>query len=225
MDEPPSYSSGGSSSRADAHHPLFSSEVQTNPSPEYSPSPGRSELVLNASALASSSSSSVQDYVYRCKNIDVNLGSNVWGTSQPSYGANGIIEGKITFTGDVRHVSTILLKVCCCVFLYFRPRVSPSIVLQLEGKVITTFTERGLVSGAATNDIVHTEVELRPSPSGGWASSLPFEIPFPAYASGRQSRLAPTLITYQPGVTCEVKYSLKVTAVRKGLRLNERWAF
>lgn len=93
--------------------------------------------------------------------------------------------------------------------------------IQLGGRVQNTFTERGLVSGAANVDIVSTSTTLSPS-TGQWAFEHHFSMPIPSYAMGRHTLLPPSYMLYQPGVTSEIKYWIKATVVRKGFRRNDR---
>ncbi|EJD05723.1 uncharacterized protein FOMMEDRAFT_145158 [Fomitiporia mediterranea MF3/22] len=187
LDEPPSYA-GSVYSRS------------TVASPEYSPSPRLTELVIRSSSDASCISS--QAYVFRSKHIIVNLGPKEWGTSIPVYGGGGIVAGTFSLSGDLRNVSSVIVK--------------------LEGSVTNTYTERGLVAGTSSVDILKHSTPLSAPIAGDWTNDQPISIPFPTYADGRQSRLPPSSIFYQPGVSCVVKYRLKITVIRKGfMRRND----
>ena len=85
------------------------------PSPQYSPQAGRSELVLDSLSTITATATNVsnQDYVYCTKSLSINLGPKIWGTSAPSYGGGAVVEGTALLSGDLKHVSSVSLKVCC----------------------------------------------------------------------------------------------------------------
>ena len=100
MDSPPSY-------------PGSSSRTCSLPSPTYSETPSPTEYILQSPTGSSSvRSSSAQDFIYKLKNAEINLGARAWGTNTPIYGGNGLVEGRITLREDICNVSSITLKVC-----------------------------------------------------------------------------------------------------------------
>ncbi|KAH8117222.1 hypothetical protein DFH11DRAFT_1573802 [Phellopilus nigrolimitatus] len=179
LDHPPSYV-GSSSSRL-------------TPSPVYSPTPGQSEVLLRSSL--DSSRTSPQEYVYRTKNVELNLGPNVWGTSNPVFGSGTIVEGRAVLSGELKNISRI--------------------IISLEGRIVNTYTERGMVSGVSTTEVLSASTTLKPSNSGNWTQEHCL------LATVHNTCLPPSAVIYQPGVTCEVSYRVKLSVVRRGLRRND----
>lgn len=68
-------------------------------------------MVLQTPTLSENGGPSSQYYIYRAKNIEIDLGPKIWGTSLPSYGRDGVVEGRVTLSGDLKHVSSIVLTV------------------------------------------------------------------------------------------------------------------
>lgn len=215
-EQPPRYSSSSASSSSTGLDSYISEDYSTHltPCPRYSPTANGTELVLDAQGQSEATSSSGHEFVYRSNNITINLGPNHLGTKNPVFSNHAVIEGHVTLTGDLKGISSVSLKVLH--FLKSRESTRALTSCQkLEGKITNEFTERQL-----TAQIACVTTTILPSSSGVWSSSLPFAIPFPEYALGRQSRLPASLKTVQPLATSEVKYSLKATVVRKGLRRN-----
>ena len=114
VDQPPSYSFTAGSSSSSIRRDSYISNAgssRSHPSPQYSPTAARTELVIDTQTLADSPNISNQEYVYSCKNLELNLGPKIWGTSVPSFGSNGVIEGRISLSGDLKSVASIALKV------------------------------------------------------------------------------------------------------------------
>lgn len=96
------------------HPPSYSrSSTDSHPSPSYSPVAGLAELVLQSPSISESgiSSSSSSAYVYSTKNLELNLGPRAWGTSLASYGRNGIVEARVTLSGDLNNVTGVTVAV------------------------------------------------------------------------------------------------------------------
>lgn len=96
------------------HPPSYSrSSTDSRPSPSYSPVAGRAELVLQSPTISESGvpSSSSSAYVYQTKNLELRLGSRAWGTSLASYGRNGIVEARVTLSGDLKNVACVTVAV------------------------------------------------------------------------------------------------------------------
>lgn len=110
-EQPPSYSSTGSSSARRDSYISQASSSRSYPSPQYSPTANRTELVLDTQSLAEATSASGNEYLYSCKNLSLNLGPNIWGTRNPVFGCNAVVEGLAVLTGDLKTISSITLKV------------------------------------------------------------------------------------------------------------------
>lgn len=67
--------------------------------------------MIDTQTLADSPNTSNHEYIYSCKNLELNLGPKIWGTSVPSFGSNGVIEGRVILQGDLKSVASIALKV------------------------------------------------------------------------------------------------------------------
>lgn len=103
--------------------------------------------------------------------------------------------------------------------------------MQLEGNISLTTTESGraaaTISGASETKILSQSTVLFQSESQKTAVSLKGEeyslsLPFPTYVTGGESQLPPSYAICHSGAFCDVKYSLRVDIVRKGLRRHER---
>ncbi|KAL5529317.1 hypothetical protein ACEPAG_5302 [Sanghuangporus baumii] len=186
FDEPPSYARSTDSR-------------SSIPSPQYSPSPLASELIIRSGSEATCLS--LENYTYRSKHITVNLGPKIWGTSIPIYGNNASVDGILSLSGDLRGVTAMYIK--------------------LEGTVTNTYTERGLITGSSSVDVLETCSSFATLAPNEWSEGRPFSITFPVTVVGKYNPLPPSAIMYHPGVTCAVRYRLKVKIFRKGLRRNE----
>ncbi|KAL5511747.1 hypothetical protein ACEPAH_4965 [Sanghuangporus vaninii] len=188
FDDPPSYARSTDSG-------------SSIPSPQYSPSPRASELIIRSGSEATCLS--LDNYAYRSKHITVNLGPKIWGTSIPIYGNNASIDGTLSLSGDLRGVTAMYIKAV------------------LQGAVTNTYTERGLITGSSSVGVLETCCSFATLAPDEWSDGRPFSITFPTAVVGRRNPLPPSAIIYLPGITCAVRYRLKVKLFRKGLRRNE----
>ena len=98
---------------------------------------------------------------------------------------------------------------------------------QLEGKIITTTTYRGAISGQFTHPLLSRTVTIYSShlKNFRWNHQHNFSISFPAsvHTEVGTSQLPPSFSTRLLNIHCEVAYTLKFDMVRKGLRRHESY--
>ena len=109
-DEPPSYAGSSAASAASRRSSVL-------PSPSYSRTPDRTELVLRTPSEATCTAP--DQYLYSSKSLTLDLGPKIWGTSIPVYGNNTSVEGTVKLKGELKHVHSIELKVGDKVSVYF----------------------------------------------------------------------------------------------------------
>ncbi|KAI0060879.1 hypothetical protein BV25DRAFT_1827440 [Artomyces pyxidatus] len=207
MDAPPPFSH-------DDHDDV---DLVGNASPLYSPEAAATERVLQTSADAhppspfhplhhqTSAPSSAQTFVYRNNFFETDLGPNVWGLRQPAYGHNAIVHGSVKLAQKCTHV--------------FRLEAT------LLGVAKVTASTRGMITDVLERPLVSSQVTLFTScPSSGYCPTdhtFTFTIPFPSFVNGETSPLPPSYMTWSPGLSCEILYSLRIDVSRKGLRRHE----
>ncbi len=63
-----------------------------------------------------------------------------------------------------------------------------------------------------------------PKQSATLKGEFAFAIRFPTHIDGHDDPLPPSYTVYQPGISTEIQYSLRVDITRKGLRRHEKYA-
>ena len=75
--------------------------------------------------------------------------------------------------------------------------------------------------------LLNSKMTLFSAPTGSAASvngEHSFALQFPHYIERGTEPLPPSYTVFQPGVTTEITYQLRVDVVRKGLRRHEKYA-
>lgn len=75
--------------------------------------------------------------------------------------------------------------------------------------------------------MLRQKVVLYSAPAGGTTAvsgEFPFAPQFPHFVEDGSDPLPPSYTVFQPGVTTEISYQIRVDIVRKGLRRHEKYA-
>ncbi|KAI0361932.1 hypothetical protein OH77DRAFT_1389191 [Trametes cingulata] len=189
--------------------PSYCWTSSNSPAPLYTESPSASERVLQAGPCVAGSSSapSAQKFVYKSDSLEVRLHPPRWGSTLPAYGLAGSVEGVLAFRKACSHVL----------------EVSAS----LQGTVTTSASQHASIAvpGISKVTVLNKKSILLSSPAGSTATvngEHPFSIHFPHYIDGGMEPLPPSYTLFQPGVSTEISYHLRVDVVRKGLRRHEK---
>ncbi|KAH9854074.1 hypothetical protein C2E23DRAFT_726968 [Lenzites betulinus] len=182
-----------------------------SPAPFYSQTPDASERVLQTGhcqcITGDSSAADAQKLAYKSDNLEVRLHPPRWGSVFPAYGLDGIVEGTVTFRKPCTYVQEVSVS--------------------LQGVLTTSASQHAgiAVPGVHKIHLVRQKVVLVTAPAGSTTTvsgEYSFAPHFPHYVEGGTDPLPPSYTLYQPGVSTEITYHLRVDIVRKGMRRHEK---
>ncbi|KAI9064271.1 hypothetical protein FKP32DRAFT_1591697 [Trametes sanguinea] len=189
--------------------PSYSWISSNSPAPLYSECASSSERVLQAGPCVclSSSGTGAQKFIYKSDSLEVRLHPPRWGSTLPAYGLAGNVEGVLTFRKPCTHVLEV--------------------TVTLLGVLTTSASQHASIAvpGVDKVQLLKKKSTLFSAPSGSTASvsgEHPFALSFPHYIDDGTEPLPPSYTVYQPGVSTEIAYHLRVDVVRKGLRRHEK---
>lgn len=96
--------------------PTYVSYALPDEIPSYSRTPRQSEVTVRSSSDLDSCISG-EEYIYRSKHLELNLGPKVWGTKAPAYGLGANVQGRILLSGELKKVSRIAIEVITSILL------------------------------------------------------------------------------------------------------------
>jgi hypothetical protein len=219
---------GGPSSPPYSEEPNEHERALATPSAH--PAPPTRLLSYDSEELWSSSHS----YCYTGSMLSVTLGQRLWGIRLPAFGSQAEVQGAIRLGAKCSH--TYQLSVSVCRFhpasMLAAPRqpanlrfLSLLLLSQLVGKLTVTASIRGAASNMFDVKIINETIDL-PNPSSGEFYPTDhlyhFSLAFPKRVLQCDAPPPPTHTTWSPGMSCEVAYTLRVDAYRKGLRRHEQ---
>ncbi|KAI8998787.1 hypothetical protein BD414DRAFT_552689 [Trametes punicea] len=189
--------------------PSYCWTSSNSPAPLYSESPDSSERVLQTGSCVAGPSSvpTAQKFVYKSDSLEVRLHPPRWGSTLPAYGLSGTVEGVLTFRKSCSHVLEVSVS--------------------LRGILTTSASQHASIAvpGVSKVALLNKKSILFSAPAGSTAlmsGEHPFSLQFPHYIDRRMEELPPSYTVYQPGVSTEIAYQLRVDVVRKGLRRHEK---
>ncbi|KAI0637123.1 hypothetical protein C8Q77DRAFT_1051341 [Trametes polyzona] len=183
----------------------------SSPAPLYSERPGASERILQTGhclcIAGGSSAADAQKFIYKSDNLEVQLHPPRWGSTLPAYGLEGIVDGVLTFRQPCTHVLEVSVS--------------------LQGTLTTSASQHASIAVPGINKValLNQKVTLFTAPPGSTATvegEHPFALYFPRCVDGGTDALPPSYTVFQPGVSTEITYQVRVDVVRKGLRRHEK---
>ncbi|KAI0781095.1 hypothetical protein BD413DRAFT_20835 [Trametes elegans] len=191
--------------------PAYGWTSSNSPAPLYTECPSSSERVLQTGhcicVVGSSSAPDAEKYVYKSEHFEVRLDPPRWGSAQPAYGLAGTVEGTLTLRKPCSHALELSVS--------------------LQGTLTTSASQHASIAVPGINKVtvLNQKTVLFTASSGSTAAvsgEHPFSLQFPHYVAGGTDPLPPSYTVYQPGVSTEISYQLRVDVVRKGLRRHEK---
>ncbi|CDO70747.1 hypothetical protein BN946_scf184798.g62 [Trametes cinnabarina] len=189
--------------------PSYSWISSNSPAPIYSECPSPSERVLQKGPCVCwpSSESASQKFIYKSDSLEVRLHPPRWGSVLPAYGLAGTVEGVLTFRKTCTHVLEVSVSLLGCITTSASQHATIAVpgidkVQLLKKKTVLFSAKAG--SSAAMN------------------GEHPFALQFPHHIDNGTNALPPSYTVYQPGVSTEIAYHVRVDVVRKGLRRHEK---
>ncbi|ETW85691.1 hypothetical protein HETIRDRAFT_43629 [Heterobasidion irregulare TC 32-1] len=194
------------------HDGLFtdSDELDIFPTPPYSSSASDSERTIQTAPVTPHNEASESEeepspcthFLYRSDYLEINLGRKLWGLSLSAYGFTDIVDGTVKLRKECTHVVRL--------------------TATLEGKVKVTAVSRGVVDEMTSLTTVYETIDIPILDTSRGPYYLTeqlyyFAIPLPNRIQGGTLPLPPSYAAWNPGVSCEVSYTLKIDAYRKGL--------
>ncbi|KAI0664965.1 hypothetical protein C8Q70DRAFT_22650 [Cubamyces menziesii] len=194
---------------AEQQPPAYCWFSSNSPAPLYSECPGALERVLQTGPCVTGASPSqdAQKFIYKSDNLEIRLHPPRWGSTLPAYGLAGIVEGCLIFRKTCSHVLEVSVS--------------------LQGYLTTSASQHASIAvpGISKVTLLNSKMTLFSAPAGSAASvngEHSFALQFPHYIERGTEPLPPSYTVFQPGVTTEITYQLRVDVVRKGLRRHEK---
>ncbi|KAG8758111.1 hypothetical protein FRC14_000735 [Serendipita sp. 396] len=180
--------------------------------PNYSRNAAADERILVSEPVARNPgstlpSTSAVEYIFNSERLELDMGPKRFPVKVPSYGAGGVIEGRIRVK-DFKAATKLTVK--------------------FDGTCNVNLMERGMAVYSLTKALVSkTEVLwTRPTENGTVQSEesneFTFSFPIPTYIKDSNIPMPHSYATLHPGLNANVTYNLTVDLFRKGLRRHER---
>ncbi|OJT08684.1 hypothetical protein TRAPUB_410 [Trametes pubescens] len=191
--------------------PAYCWMSSNSPAPLYSESPTATERVLQTGhclcLVPGSSAADAQKFVYKSDHLEVQLHPPRWGSPLPSYGLGGTVDGVLTFRKPCNHVQEVSVS--------------------LYGTLTTSASQHASIAvpGVHKMVVLRQKVVLYSAPAGSTSAvsgEFPFAPQFPPFIEDGSDPLPPSYTVFQPGVTTEISYQVRVDIIRKGLRRHEK---